>query len=105
MKNLFELKAARRATIRKNLFEQNWTDGQSGTAILFTVRNEDGRSPWTVIEDVLFEHNIIRDTEGVFSISGYDDQSRWAGRRGSPCVRIWRWPAATFCSPAARLVP
>ena len=74
VKNLFELKAARRATIRNNLFERNWTDGQSGTAILFTVRNQDGRSPWTVIEDVLFEHNIIRDTEGVFSISGYDDQ-------------------------------
>ena len=39
VKNLFELKAARRATVRNNLFERNWTDGQSGTAILFTVRN------------------------------------------------------------------
>jgi hypothetical protein len=75
VKNLFELKAARRATIRNNLFERNWTDGQSGTAILFTVRNQDGRSPWTVVEDVLFERNVIQDTEGVFAISGYDDEN------------------------------
>ena len=74
VKNLFELKAARRAIIRNNLFERNWTDGQSGTAILFTVRNQDGRSPWTVVEDILFERNVVRDTEGVFAISGYDDE-------------------------------
>ena len=74
LKNLFELKAARRAIIRNNLFERNWTDGQSGTAILFTVRNQDGRSPWSVMKDILFERNIVRDTEGVFAISGYDDE-------------------------------
>jgi hypothetical protein len=73
VKNLFELKAAKRAVIRNNLFERNWTDGQSGTAILFTPRNQDGRAPWTVIEDVLFEHNIIRDTESVFNVLGYDN--------------------------------
>jgi Big-like domain-containing protein len=73
VKNLFELKAARRVTVRNNLFEHNWTDGQSGTAIVFTVRNQDGTAPWSVVEDVLFERNTIRDTEGVFNILGYDD--------------------------------
>ena len=73
VKNLFELKSARRVVVRQNLFEHNWTDGQSGTAILFTPRNENGRAPWSVVQDVLFENNIIRDTEGVFNVSGRDD--------------------------------
>ena len=73
VKNLFELKSARRVVVRQNLFEHNWTDGQSGVAILFTPRNENGRAPWSVVQDVLFENNIIRDTEGVFSVTGHDD--------------------------------
>lgn len=72
VKNLFELKAARRVIIRNNLFERNWTDGQSGTAIVFTPRNQDGRAPWSAVEDVLFERNTIRDTEAVFNLLGRD---------------------------------
>lgn len=75
VKNLFELKSAKRVTIRNNLFERNWTDAQNGYAILFTVRNDQGGSPWSVVEDVLFERNVIRDTEGVFNILGYDQYS------------------------------
>jgi hypothetical protein len=79
VKNLFELKAARRVTVRNNVFERNWSDGQAGTAIVLTVRNQDGAAPWSVVEDVLFERNIIRETEGVFNILGYDNE-RPSGR-------------------------
>lgn len=72
VKNLFELKSAKRVVVRRNLFERNWTDAQSGWAIVFTTRNDEGASPWSVVEDVLFEHNVIRDTEGVFNVLGYD---------------------------------
>ena len=72
VKNLFELKSAKRVIVRNNLFERNWADAQNGTAILFTVRNDQGGAPWSVVEDVLFERNVIRDTEGVFNILGYD---------------------------------
>ena len=72
VKNLFELKSAKRVTVRNNIFERNWTDGQSGTAIVFTVRNDEGGAPWSVVEDVLFEQNLVRDTEGVFNILGTD---------------------------------
>ncbi|HJR57805.1 MAG TPA: Ig domain-containing protein [Vicinamibacterales bacterium] len=75
VKNLFELKAARRVVIRNNIFERNWIDGQGGTAIVFTPRNQDGTAPWTVIEDVLFEHNIVRDTLAHFNILGYDNNA------------------------------
>lgn len=73
VKNLFELKAAKRVVVRGNLFERNWVDGQSGYAILFTPRNQDGAAPWTVIEDVLFERNVVRDTPHIFNILGRDN--------------------------------
>ena len=72
VKNSFELKSAKRVVIRNNLFEHNWSDGQNGYAILFTVRNDEGQSPWSVVEDVLFEHNIVRGTENGINILGYD---------------------------------
>lgn len=72
VKNLFELKAAKRVKVIGNLMEGCWPDGQDGTAIQVTVRNQDGRAPWSVIEDVLFEGNTIRDAAHGISILGYD---------------------------------
>jgi hypothetical protein len=72
VKNLFELKSAKRVIVRNNLFERNWTDAQNGYAILFTVRNDEGGSPWSVVEDVLFERNVVRDVENGFNVNGYD---------------------------------
>jgi hypothetical protein len=72
VKNLFELKSARRVVIRGNLFENNWTDAQSGWAILFTTRNDEGGAPWSRIEDVLFEKNIVRETQNGINILGID---------------------------------
>jgi hypothetical protein len=72
VKNLFELKSARRVTVRHNVFERNWTDGQVGYAISFTVRNQDGGAPWSATTDVLFERNIVRDTERGISMLGRD---------------------------------
>ena len=45
VKNLFELKNARRVLVDGNVFENNWQHAQSGFAILFTVRNQDGNAP------------------------------------------------------------
>lgn len=72
VKNLFELKSAKRVIIRNNLFENNWADAQSGAGILFTVRNDEGPAPWSVIEDVLFENNIVRNTPLGINILGID---------------------------------
>ena len=49
VKNLFELKNARRVLVEGNLFEHNWAHAQSGFAVLFTPRNQDGRAPWSVV--------------------------------------------------------
>lgn len=73
VKNLFELKNARRVLIEGNLFEHNWVHAQSGLAILFTVRNQDGSAPWSVVEDVTFIHNIVRHAASGIYILGRDD--------------------------------
>ncbi len=73
VKNLFELKNARRVLIDGNLFERNWVHAQTGFAILFTVRNQDGGSPWSVVEDVTFVNNVVRHTASAVNILGYDN--------------------------------
>lgn len=72
VKNLFELKNAQRVLIEGNTFENNWVHSQNGYAILFTVRNQDGRAPWSVVQDVTFTNNIVRHTASGINILGQD---------------------------------
>jgi len=72
VKNLFELKNARRVLIEGNLFEHNWADAQVGIAILFTPRNQEGSAPWSVVEDVSFRNNVVRQVAGAINILGVD---------------------------------
>ena len=73
VKNLFELKNARRVLVEGNVLEYNWPHAQNGFAILFTVRNQDGRAPWSVVEDVTFRDNMVRHVGGGINILGHDD--------------------------------
>jgi hypothetical protein len=73
VKNLFELKNARRVLIDGNVFEYNWPQAQNGFAILFTVRNQDGGAPWSAVEDVTFTNNVVRHVANGVNILGRDD--------------------------------
>src|SRR2546429_8248611 len=73
VKNLFELKNAQRVLVEGNLFENNWLDAQNGFGILFTVRNQDGTAPWSVVQDVTFTNNIVRHSGSGVNILGYDN--------------------------------
>jgi parallel beta helix pectate lyase-like protein len=73
VKNLLELKNARRVRIDHNVIEYNWPDAQSGFAVLFTVRNQDGGCPWCQVEQVVFENNVLRHSAAGISILGFDD--------------------------------
>jgi len=73
VKNLFELKNARRVLVAGNVFEHAWGQAQSGTAVLLSPRNQDGRAPWTVVEDVTFVDNVVRGSASGIKISGRDD--------------------------------
>jgi hypothetical protein len=71
VKNLLELKSAKRVTIRGNTFERSWTDAQTGYALSFKSVNQGGTAPWSVTEDVLFENNVVKDVENGFNIQGF----------------------------------
>lgn len=75
VKNLFELKNARRVLVEGNLFEHNWVHAQNGFAILFTVRNQEGHAPWSVVEDVTFRSNVVRHTAAGVNLLGRDDNA------------------------------
>lgn len=73
VKNLFELKNARRVTIDRNIFENNWVDAQAGSGVLFTVRNDEGTAPWNTIEDVTFTNNIVKNSPAALNLLGKDN--------------------------------
>jgi hypothetical protein len=73
VKNLFELKNARRVTIDRNIFENNWVDAQAGSGVLFTVRNDNGTAPWSTIEDVTFTNNIVKNSPAALNLLGKDN--------------------------------
>ena len=73
VKNLFELKNARRVLVDGNLFEYNWPHAQNGFAILFTVRNQEGGAPWSVVEDITFSNNVVRHVAAGINVLGRDD--------------------------------
>jgi hypothetical protein len=82
IKNLFELKNARRVLIEGNVLENNWAHAQTGNAVLFTVRNQDGNCPRCTVEDVTFQKNIVRHSASGFQILGtdYNHASRQTAR-------------------------
>ena len=70
IKNLFELKHAKRLLFEGNVLENNWIDGQVGFAILFQALSQDGNAPWSTIQDITVRNNIIRNsTSGINVIS------------------------------------
>src|SRR5205807_2531733 len=81
VKNLLELKNARRVLVDGNVFENNWKQAdQEGLAIVFTPRNQNGTAPWSTVQDVTFTHNIVRHSTGGINLLGWDDLSTASGQ-------------------------
>jgi hypothetical protein len=74
VKNLLELKNAKTVTIDRNYFENNWTDGQAGIPVLFTVRNQEGTAPWSIVQDVKFTNTIVHGGDGGMNLLGTDNE-------------------------------
>src|SRR5581483_4205405 len=72
VKNIFELKNARDVLVEHNVLEHCWLQAQSGYAVLFTVRNQDGACPWCQVENVEFRGNIVRGVAAGMQILGTD---------------------------------
>ena len=69
VKNSLEFKAVRRAVVENNLIDGNWKDGQDGSPILLTPRNQYGNTPWVVVEDVMLRGNVVRRAVQGYAIS------------------------------------
>src|SRR5829696_5737378 len=72
VKNLLEFKNARNVIVDGNVFENCWTDGQIGYAVLFTVQSENGLAPWATVENISFTNNTVKNTEQAFQLRGAD---------------------------------
>jgi hypothetical protein len=82
VKNIFELKNARRVLVERNVMEHNWKAAQSGFAIVLTPRNSGGACTWCAIEDVTFRFNILRHVGAGVNVLGTDDGSPSGQARG-----------------------
>lgn len=60
VKNLFELKNARRVLLEGNILEGNWTDGQTGWGVIIKSTNQNGGCTWCISEHVTMRYNIMR---------------------------------------------
>ncbi len=81
VKNLFELKSARRVLVEDNLMENNWGDAQTGFAINLKSANQDGDAPWSGTSDVTFRDNVVRHSGNAITIAGRDPHTEELTRR------------------------
>lgn len=68
VKNLFELKCAKRVTLRACVLSHLWQAAQVGYACVLKTVNQDGRAPWSEVSDVLIERNQIHDVSAAFTL-------------------------------------
>ena len=83
VKNLIELKHARRVLIEGNVIENTWQDGQVGYAFVMKSENQNYDTPWTETSDITVRYNRIRNVGSGFNIA--------ANPSGAPAV-----PASRF---------
>ena len=75
VKNMLELKSAKNVVIDGNVMENNWTDGQDGTSVLFTVRNQECSANWSTVQQVTFTNNIVATGQGGMNFLGKDNEA------------------------------
>jgi len=70
IKGTFELKNARRVVVDGNLIESEIRT----TAIVITTRNQNGKAPWSIIEDIEVTNNIVRHASTGINFLGSDNE-------------------------------
>jgi hypothetical protein len=75
VKNLLELKNAQAVLIEGNVIENNWAAGQQGYAMMLTPRNQSNTAPWSVVQNIRIQNNVIRRVAAVLNILGWDNEA------------------------------
>jgi hypothetical protein len=74
IKNAFELKSAISVHVADCILEYaGIAQGQGAYPIVLTVRNQDGKAPWSTVKNVLIERCLVRFGGGGVNILGKDD--------------------------------
>ena len=87
VKNLFELKNARDVVVEHNVLDNHWQEAQAGYAIVFTPRNSNGACTWCVVEQVVFQYNLVRNVAAGINLLGYDIASRPTRQTNNVTIR------------------
>lgn len=69
VKNLFEIKFARRVLLEGNVLDGNWTDAQDGMAFNIKYDTQEGTCTWCVSEDIPIRSNVTRNSDGGIKIA------------------------------------
>jgi Right handed beta helix region len=74
VKNVFELKNASQVLFTGNDVSYSWgKHGQDGYLLMLTPRNQDGKAPWSTVENVVISNNHFHDGAAAISILGIDN--------------------------------
>jgi len=74
VKNVLELKNARRVTIEDNDISYSWGGrGQDGYLLMLTVRNQGGTAPYSTVQDVLVGGNRFSHGAAAINVLGRDN--------------------------------
>lgn len=89
VKNTLELKAARDVTIADNDISQSWGGhGQDGYVLLLTVRNQNGRAPWSTVQDVVITNNRLSHAAGAINLLAVDNEKETGANKPTPLGQV-----------------
>jgi len=69
VKNLFEIKVARRVLLEGNVLENCWAEGQTGFAFVLKSASPSQGQPWDTTSDITIRNNRIVNCRNGFSIA------------------------------------
>jgi len=77
VKNSLEFKAGKGAVVEDNVIDGCWRDAQAGHMIVLTPRNQDKKSPWVEVSDIVLRGNrTVNHTDGyAVNILGTDNEA------------------------------
>ena len=79
IKNLIEIKSAKRVVVDGNIIENNWLAAQTGFAVSVKAGVDSKATP-AVAEDITFTNNIFRHAAGAITVQGKNGKGGYARR-------------------------
>jgi hypothetical protein len=85
VKNVVEFKHALRVVVEGNVLENHWLKNQNGFAVVMFSVNQYKTAPWTVVQDVTWRSNVLRNVPAGFNLAATNSGD---GEIGVPANKI-----------------